>query len=150
MALAVIDTNAWLDLYVFEDPGAVALGQALREGALRAVRSACTDAELDAVLRRPPIAARCDPARQQALLQAWRLLATPLNETRTAPWHCRDTDDQKFLDLAFSAPAALLFTKDRALLDLARRARRDGLEILPPARYATVAGAGRGAPPAGP
>ncbi len=149
MALAVIDTNAWLDLYVFEDPGAHALAQALREGTLGAVRSARTDAELDAVLRRPPIAARCDAARQQVLLQAWRLLAAPVEQTRAAPWHCRDADDQKFLDLAFSAAAALLFTKDRALLDLARRTRRDGLEILPPARYATVASEGACAGPGG-
>jgi predicted nucleic acid-binding protein len=72
-------------------------------------------------------------------MQAWRTLARPVQDLRAAPWSCRDTDDQKFLDLAFSAPAALLFTKDRALLDLARRARRQGLQILQPAGYATVA-----------
>jgi len=34
---------------------------------------------------------------------------------------CSDPDDQKFLDLAWAAAADVLVTKDRALLDLARR-----------------------------
>ena len=34
---------------------------------------------------------------------------------------CRDRDDQKFLEAALAARAGFLVTKDRALLDLARR-----------------------------
>jgi predicted nucleic acid-binding protein len=34
---------------------------------------------------------------------------------------CRDPDDQKFLEAALASRADFLLTKDRALLDLARR-----------------------------
>jgi predicted nucleic acid-binding protein len=34
---------------------------------------------------------------------------------------CRDPDDQKFLEAALNSRADFLLTKDRALLDLARR-----------------------------
>ena len=34
---------------------------------------------------------------------------------------CRDPDDQKFLEAALAARAEFLLTKDRALLELARR-----------------------------
>jgi predicted nucleic acid-binding protein len=37
---------------------------------------------------------------------------------------CRDPDDQKFLELARDCKASALVTKDRALLELARRKRR--------------------------
>jgi predicted nucleic acid-binding protein len=37
---------------------------------------------------------------------------------------CKDPDDQKFLELAFSSGADVLITKDRALLDLSRRKKR--------------------------
>jgi hypothetical protein len=74
--------------------------------------------------------------RLQALatrpLADWEALAGLIEAQRPAPWLCRDPDDQKFLDLAYGAGAQLLFTKDRAVLSLARRARRDGLLILEP------------------
>ncbi len=37
---------------------------------------------------------------------------------------CSDPDDQKFLELALACGAAYLVTKDRALLELARRSDR--------------------------
>jgi predicted nucleic acid-binding protein len=47
--------------------------------------------------------------------------------------NCSDRDDQKFLELARDAGAAILVTKDKALLKLARRTARDGLfRIMPP------------------
>ena len=45
---------------------------------------------------------------------------------------CRDADDQKFLDLAWSANAAWLVTKDKALLELARRVAKLGrFSVIP-------------------
>ncbi|MGB3427088.1 MAG: PIN domain-containing protein, partial [Burkholderiaceae bacterium] len=59
-----------------------------------------------------------------------------------APIACTDPHDQKFLDLAYTARADWLVTKDKALLKLARRARRDGLLIfIPAAACAELAGA---------
>jgi predicted nucleic acid-binding protein len=135
-ALAVLDTNAWLDLYVFADPGAAALAQAIAAGRLRPLRCARTDAELRVVLQRPAFSARCDAAAAARLLEQWAGAALPCADPPPAsPWRCRDPDDQKFLDLARAGGAAWLFTKDRALLDLARKARTGGLRIAPPATY---------------
>jgi len=40
---------------------------------------------------------------------------------------CTDRDDQKFLEIARDADAAILVTKDKALLKLARKTAREGL-----------------------
>ncbi len=46
---------------------------------------------------------------------------------------CSDRDDQKFLELARDAQAAVLVTKDKALLKLARRTAKAGMfRILTP------------------
>lgn len=135
----MIDTNIWLDLYVFADGGARALAGDLAAGRVRALRSDATDAELRLVLARPQFAARAGALGPDPL-QAWLALATRCEPQRAAPWLCRDPDDQKFLDLAWSAGAALLFTKDRALLGLARRARAAGLAILEPKNHPPGAG----------
>ena len=126
--VAVIDTNVWLDLYMFHDADAQGLARDLAAGAVKAIRSAPTDAELRLVIERPAFAAR-RAALGPEPLALWEALATLVEAQRSAPWICGDPDDQKFLDLAFSAGATLLFTKDRALLRLARHARRDGLVI---------------------
>ncbi len=47
---------------------------------------------------------------------------------------CRDPDDQKFLEAALNSRADFLLTKDRALLDLARRPLP--FRILTPERFA--------------
>jgi len=49
-----------------------------------------------------------------------------------SPLACTDLSDQKFLDLAHTARADWLVTKDKALLKLARRARALGLQIVEP------------------
>jgi len=129
--LVVIDTNIWLDLYIFADPAARELASALAAGTLRAARSDATDTELRRVLARPAFAARA-AALGPDPLHAWESLAERSTATRPAPWLCSDADDQKFLDLAYSVSAVALFTKDRALLRLARRARAAGLAIRSP------------------
>ncbi len=46
---------------------------------------------------------------------------------------CRDTDDQKFIELAYHSGATMLITKDKALLKLARKTQRAGLfQIVTP------------------
>lgn len=130
----VIDTNVLLDLWVFVDPRTDALRAALGHGRVRALRSRDTDDELRDVLGRGQFALHAD--RQAVLLQTWQAMATLVPRVFAAPWHCTDPQDQKFLDLAHTARAALLFTKDKALLKVNRRARRDGLLIVPPGTWA--------------
>ncbi len=138
---AVIDTNVWLDIFVFQDVAARPLARMLQSGAMLAIRSTRTQAELRAVLARPQFAAKLTVAAAAQLMQTWQAMTRNVEPTRVAPWLCRDPNDQKFLDLAFSARAALLLTKDRALLDLARKARRDGLHIAEPGILAALDGA---------
>jgi len=130
----VIDTNVWLDLFVFQDRAVLPLAQALQSAALVAIRSCQTDAELLVVLARPRFA-RLAGASSSALMQHWLALAQCTTTLGSAPWLCRDPNDQKFLDLAYSARAHNLITRDRALLRLAPAARPTGLRIVGPAAF---------------
>jgi putative PIN family toxin of toxin-antitoxin system len=129
---AVVDTNVLLDCWVFDDTAARPLWHAIEAGRLACLRSAETDAELADVLRRPMFAPRLAlrAATADALLAHWQARARLVERVFSAPLGCTDPHDQKFLDLAASARAELLITKDKALLKLARRARRDGLAIV--------------------
>jgi putative PIN family toxin of toxin-antitoxin system len=137
-ATAVLDTNVLLALWLFRDPVVEPLRAALAAGRLQAVRSAETDAEFAEVLARPGLFS-VEPARQLRLLDAWQSMASLLAEIRLAPWICRDPLDQKFLDLAVSAQAGWLITRDRDLLKLARKTRRQGLLIVAPESWVRLA-----------
>jgi putative PIN family toxin of toxin-antitoxin system len=127
---AVLDTNVLLDFWVFDDPGARPLRAAVEDGRVAAVRSgACVD-ELTQVIMRE----RFDLATEVrfAILRHWDRLAAPVERVHAAPLACTDPRDQMFLDLAYTARADWLVTRDKALLRLARRARADGLRIVTP------------------
>lgn len=131
----VLDTNILLALWIFNDPAVSPLRDALAAGTLAPVRSAATDAELAEVLARPGLFA-VPSDRQASLLGAWRSAAILIEEVVPAPCHCRDPLDQKFVDLALSAGASWLLTRDKALLKLQRKVRAAGLTITTPERYA--------------
>lgn len=126
----VVDTNVLLDILVFDDPRSRDLRAAIARRAVQCLRSRATDAELAEVLARPRFA--LDACTQRAHLDWWQRAAAPVARVFAAPWQCRDPLDQKFLDLAASARADALVTKDNALLALARRVRRGALAIVPP------------------
>lgn len=133
----VIDTNVLLDLFVFHDPRWNGLLDALRSGAIQGVtREDCRQEWLH-VLRYPHLPLD-DEKRQAAAAEFDRLIgvsaALPTAPTAAAPLPlCSDRDDQKFLELARDAQAAVLVTKDKALLKLARRTAKAGMfRILTP------------------
>ena len=132
----VIDTNVLLDILVFGDPRSIALWHTLAAStpSVRCWRSTATDTELDEVLSRPQFAARLAAAGTSvnACAAGWFGLAAPVDRIFAAPWHCTDPRDQKFLDLASTARAGLLVSKDKAVLKVDRRSRRDGLRIVLP------------------
>lgn len=138
----VIDTNVLLDCWVFNDPRGAWLWQAMLapQPRLRCLRSEATDAELVEVLSRPLFVERLSIAARSsdALLDQWRAVAEPVSRVFAAPWHCTDPQDQKFLDLASSARADVLVSKDKALLRVDRRSRRDGLRIVLPEQASTL------------
>ena len=133
----VIDTNVLLDCWVFDDARARPLWQSVVQADLQPLRSADTDAELKEVLARSQF--NLDPARQHALLSEWQGRATLIERVFPAPWGCTDPRDQKFLDLANTARATLLVSKDKALLKSGRRSVRDGLRVVTPEQWSSGA-----------
>lgn len=129
----ILDTNVCLDLFVFHDPRWAPLLAALESGAVRAVtRADCRD-EYRIVLHYPHLPLD-DGSRAHAEERFDALIQVVAPDSRAVRLPvCTDRDDQKFLELARDAGAAILVTKDKALLKLARRTARDGLfRIMPP------------------
>lgn len=131
MNRVVLDTNVWLALWFFREPGVGVLREALARGDLIPVRSAATDVELAEVLARPDLF-NVAADRQADLLRQWESLAVLVGDIAPAACRCRDPDDQKFLDLALSAGARWLITRDRDLLKLRKKVRAAGLTITGP------------------
>lgn len=119
----VLDTNAWLDWLVFDDPAMAPLKAAVAAGRAEILIDAACESELERVLAYPLGRFSLDAPAQAACLAECRRLA--LRVERQAPPEslprCRDPDDQKFLEAAAAARAHYLVTRDLALLELARR-----------------------------
>jgi len=123
----VLDTNVCLDLFVFQDPRWAALLGALERGELAAVtRADCRD-EYRIVLHYKHLPLD-DDSRALAAQRFDRLvtLVAPDSKPVRLPV-CSDRDDQKFLELARDAGAAILVTKDKALLKLNRKTVQAGM-----------------------
>jgi uncharacterized protein len=140
----VLDTNVALDLFVFADAATVALRLALEQGRVQAVvDQPCRDEWL-AVLDYPALALKA-PTREAAALAFDRCIQLLPATELAAPVgvrlpRCADPDDQKFLELALAAGAQWLLSKDKAVLQLARRTAREGwFRILTPAAWSPPA-----------
>lgn len=140
-ARVVIDTNVCLDLFVYRDAASEPLMHALRSGRVLAVtRADCRD-EWQRVLHYPQIG--LDEARRRNACAEYDAcfgeLPAPAREpclhVEALP-RCADPDDQKFLELALQAGADSIITKDKMLLRLHRKTRRQDLfAILTPAAW---------------
>jgi predicted nucleic acid-binding protein len=126
----VLDTHIVLDLWVFQNPDAAPLRQALEQGALVWLATAGMREELRRVLDYPQIAQR----RQARGLTVDAVLA---QMDRHVVWQaqaprciyvCKDPDDQPFIDLA-AAHRALLLSRDGQVLRLRRRLQRLGADV---------------------
>jgi putative PIN family toxin of toxin-antitoxin system len=118
----VLDTNVVLDLLVFDDPATPALQQALDAGQLQWIATPVMREELARVLAYPHIVGRLDYYRLSAgdVLAAFDRQTQIVEVAPRAAMHCKDPDDQKFIDLAVAHRAALL-SKDHAVLKLRKR-----------------------------
>ncbi len=131
----VLDTNVCLDLFVFRDQRWQRLMQALTDGEVEAVTRADCKMEWHIVLGYTHLG--LDEAMQTAVRAEFDALIRPCEETipdgSIKLPICRDTDDQKFIELAYQSGATMLITKDKALLRLARKTLRAGLfQIVTP------------------
>ena len=122
----VLDTNVWLDWLVFDDPAIAPIRAAVAANRAEVFIDAACEAELERALgydlgkRSVDIPACLAECRRLA-----KRMETVLTQAERARLpRCRDKDDQKFLEAALAARADVLVTKDRALLDLARRTAR--------------------------
>jgi predicted nucleic acid-binding protein len=122
----LLDTNVVLDLWLFQDPRLQRLRELLASGGCRWLATSAMLEEL-AHVRQRDFALRYR-ASSELLTPPAVLIPAPSNP---APWRCRDVDDQKFLDLAWQLKRPL-WTRDRDLLALARRAAKLGQVIETP------------------
>ena len=122
----VLDTNVWLDWLVFGDPCVAPIRAAHAAERVEIWMCARGEAELERVLAYERGLRTLAQEAQAACLEACRTLARRIDaiaaeaERARLPI-CRDPDDQKFLEAALAAGAHYLVTKDRDLLNLARR-----------------------------
>lgn len=125
--IIVLDTNVCLDLFVFHDKRWDSLLHALEAGAVQAVTRADCREEYRVVLHYPHLPLD-ETSREQAAVRFDALVRVVAPDSKPVRLPvCSDRDDQKFLELARDANAAILVTKDKALLKLGRKTAQAGL-----------------------
>ena len=128
----VLDTNIVLDVFVFSDAAAIPLRQALAAGTLDWLATQAMRDELARVLAYPKIVTRLNfyKLNAEGVLAAFDQHARLVDVAPKSSLNCSDPDDQKFIDLAV-AHQALLLSKDRAIISMAKRLLRHGIRALP-------------------
>ena len=136
----VIDTNIVLDLFVFDDPESKQLKSALLDGlANKQLTWLSTQAmrdELERVLAYPKIMSRMAfyKVSSDSVMQQFDKTVTLVESAPKAAWVCKDPDDQKFIDLAVQHQTQL-FSKDRAVLCMAKRLQSAGVLVHLPSHF---------------
>jgi len=134
----ILDTNVWLEWFVFDDPRVRSLARAIADDRLPVLATEPMLAEFAAVIVRPVFALSPDAAAGLCHRQRACVALHP-----TAPdcrLDCTDRDDRMFIDLAVAHRVDWLVTRDKALLRLRRpAARRFGVAIGTPDAWAAAA-----------
>jgi putative PIN family toxin of toxin-antitoxin system len=126
----VLDTNIVLDLWVFRDERVASLHEDLAAREVTWLATAAMRDELACVLAYENISARMAAANvsSEHVLGAFDTHANIVDAAPAVNIACRDTDDQKFIDLAV-AHGAKLISKDKQVLALRRKLVVHGVEI---------------------
>lgn len=128
--VVVIDTNVWLDLLYWHDKDAQELNQRIeRREYVICITLACLE-ELADVISRTHFA--LDEKQQHAILNEVLQITTLICAPESSSARCRDTDDQKFLDLAQAVGADFLITKDKLVLKAGKKLKKAGVMTLTP------------------
>lgn len=144
--LVVLDTQVVMDWLVFGNQELAPLIAAVESRRLHWIATAAMRAELLHVLGRG-IAARYAPDQariQEVFSRHCQMLTEPILALGRP--RCSDPDDQKFIDLALAFAAShprrlpRLISRDRAVLKVAKRASRLGLQILSPTTWLKLHG----------
>ena len=134
----ILDTNIWLDWFVFaqaDDAPVVQLKRLIEQGLESQQRIVMTPAMWDEwvdVLGRAQFAVA--PERQAQILAQTCALVTmmPTPPTPYTRIRCMDRDDQVFIDVALAYRVDWLISKDRHLLKLRSRALKQGVRVATP------------------
>lgn len=126
----VLDTNVVLDLFVYEDPATHPLRATLAEPQTRWLATPVMREELRRVLAYPQVVKRLEARALSGdkVLAAFDARAQMVEPAPKAPYTCKDSDDQKFIDLAVAHTAALL-SKDKAVLSMTKRLATLGVPV---------------------
>ena len=118
----VLDTNIVLDAFLFNDPAAGPVRQALAQQELDWLATQPMRDELARVLAYPKIAARLAFYKLSAsdVLAKFDQHARLVEVAPKASVTCSDADDQKFIDLAVQCNA-LLLSKDKDVISMKKR-----------------------------
>ncbi len=131
-ARRVLDTNIVLDLWVFDEPQALALKSSLETGTTQWIATAAMREELARVLAYPQITKRLTARAlpSDAVLAQFDRHVQLHPDAPKASCTCKDADDQKFIDLAVQHGAAL-HSKDAQVLCMKKRLARCGVQLNP-------------------
>ena len=136
MNVLVIDTNVLLDVWVFDDPRAQALREALHARQINWLTTPAMREEWLRVLHYPHLHARWTrKALSLDQLMAHFDQSTVVADAPRAPWVCKDPDDQKFVDLAVAHASGhesgvQLISKDFEVLRMKKRLAQSGVAVL--------------------
>lgn len=121
-ASVILDTNIVLDVFVFNDPAAVPVRQALTDKTHDWLATQPMRDELARVLAYPKIAVRLVFYKLNAddVLAKFDQHARLVDVAPKASVTCSDVDDQKFIDLAVQH-RALLLSKDKDVMAMRKR-----------------------------
>ena len=127
--VVVLDTNILLDILVFDDQRAHPLRGALTNKTIDAVATAQTIEEFQDVISRPQFDLSLE--QQKEIDLQWQTWSRILDDVsiEVAPWKCKDRDDQVFINLAYSLRPAILISKDKLVLKIAKRAIKENVVI---------------------
>jgi putative PIN family toxin of toxin-antitoxin system len=139
----VLDTNVVIDWLVFDDAFLASFREQVRSGGIQVITHAPAVEELRRVLGYPAL--KLTPQRQAEVLERFGALVSFFEgeavELPPGFPRCRDSDDDPFLQLAWRAGVDALVSRDKAVLKLARRARRFGFQIYDVPKMVTELGA---------
>ena len=124
----ILDTNIVLDAFLFNDPAAEPVRQALAKEELDWLATQPMRDELERVLAYPKIAIRLAfyKLTLEDVLARFDQHARMVGVAPKASVTCSDADDQKFIDLAIQH-RALLLSKDRDVLSMRKRLVAQGI-----------------------
>jgi putative PIN family toxin of toxin-antitoxin system len=149
----VLDTNVVIDWLVFDDEFLASFREQVQSRSVQVITHTPAVDELRRVLGYPIL--KLDVERQASVLEKYLALASFADGAPTAAApaaavapaelppgfpRCRDSDDDPFLWLAWRAGADALVSRDKAVLKLAKRARKFGFQIYDVPKLVEVLG----------